>query len=109
MGHPSSNCGQSTGAQLGHPPPIYGPTEMSTLLLTILPAEAVIATVPLVVLPVTSVTTPPVTVARFVLLEVHVATLVMSSEPLQVNAVAVNVSLGLLPVKVNGLALDGCT
>ena len=82
---------------------------MVTALLTTLPDEAVMVTVPIVVLPVTSVTTPAVTVARLVLLEVHVATSVKGKDPLHVCASAVKVSLGRLPVKVKGLALDGCT
>lgn len=53
-----------------------------------LPTEAVIATVPLVVMPDTIVTVPADTVARLVLLEVQVATLVTSTVPLQVVASA---------------------
>jgi len=89
--------------------PGYGPTDMFTALLTMLPAEAVMATVPVVVLPVTSVTTPAVTVARLVLLEVQVATSVKGKGPLHVIASAERVSVGLLPVKVKAAALDGVT
>jgi len=49
-------------------------------------------------LPAVAVTTPPETVAMAVLLEVHVATLVISCEPLQVAAVAVNEVVGALAV-----------
>ena len=64
---------------------------------------ALIFTLPLVVLPETSVTTPSETVARFVLLEFQVATLVTSKEPLQVCAVAVNVSVVLFEVRAGAL------
>jgi len=58
-------------------------------LLVMLPMEAVIVTVPPLVIPATAETTPADTVAKFVLLEVHVATEVTSGDPLQVVAVAV--------------------
>jgi hypothetical protein len=54
-----------------------------------LPEEAVMVTLPLVVAPVARVTTPFETVARLVLLEVQVATSVIGTEPLHVAAVAV--------------------
>jgi hypothetical protein len=57
----------------------YGETGMFTRLLTMLPDEAVMVTVPVVWFPATSVTMPAETVARLVLLDVHVATLVMSN------------------------------
>jgi hypothetical protein len=47
---------------------------MFTTLLVTVPAEAVMATVPVVWLPATSVTKPADTVAKLVLLDVHVAT-----------------------------------
>jgi len=55
-----------------------------------LPIEAVIVTVPPELIPATAETTPAETVAKFVLLEVHVATEVTSGDPLQVVAVAVS-------------------
>src|SRR5579864_1680 len=71
-----------------------------------LPEEAVMATVPPVVMPDTIVTVPAETVARFVLLDVQVATLVMSGEPLHVSAVAVKEKVGELAVTV---PLEGFT
>ena len=59
-------------------------------LLVILPMLAVTVTVPPVVIPGTAETTPADTVARSVLLDVHVATSVTSGDPLQVVAVAVS-------------------
>ncbi len=53
-----------------------------------LPIEAVMVTCPPLVIPATAETTPAETVARFVLLDVHVATEVTSGDPLQVVAVA---------------------
>ena len=53
------------------------------------PIEAVTVTFPPVVIPATAETTPAVTVARDVLLEVQVATSVTSSDPLHVIALAV--------------------
>jgi hypothetical protein len=82
---------------------------MLTALLTMLPEEAVMLTVPVVVLPETSVTTPDVTVANDVLLDVHVATSVKGKDPLHVSASAENVSLELLPVNVKAGALVGVT
>jgi len=55
-----------------------------------LPIEAVTVTVPPVVKPVAPETRPADTVARLVLLEAQVATLVTSCDPLQVDAVAVS-------------------
>jgi hypothetical protein len=67
----------------------YGVTVIVAAMLVTLPIDAVTATCPGVVLPVIIVTVPADTVARLVLLEVQVATLVTSSEPLHVVAVAV--------------------
>jgi hypothetical protein len=68
---------------------------------------AVMLTVPGVVLPGTIVTVPAETVARLVLLEVQVATVVTSTVPLQdVTAFALKVSLGTFVVK--GGPLVGC-
>lgn len=78
---------------------------MVKMLLTTFPMVAVMFTLPPVVRPDASVTTPADTVAKLVLLEVQVATLVTSKEPLQVSAVAVKISVVLLPVK--GAALVG--
>jgi hypothetical protein len=71
-----------------------------------LPIAAVMLTVPLVVLPVTIVTVPAETVAKLVLLEVQVATVVTSVVPLHVVACAVKLSLGAFVVK--GGPLVGC-
>ena len=71
-----------------------------------LPDEAVIVTLPLVVTPDTSETVPADTVATLVLLEVHVATCVMSTEPLHVVAVAVKLVVGEFVVME---PLDGLT
>jgi hypothetical protein len=71
-----------------------------------LPIAAVMLTVPLVVLPVTIVTVPAETVAKLVLLEVQVATVVTSVVPLHVVACAVKLSLGAFAVK--GGPLVGC-
>lgn len=84
----------------------FGDTDIVSWLLTMLPTVAVMITFPVVVLPEVSLTTPADTVARVVLLEVQVATLVTSKEPLQVSAVAVNGgSVKLLAV--NAAALVG--
>lgn len=80
---------------------------MVTALLTTLPIVAVMVTLPPVVRPATSVTTPAATVARLVLLEVQVATSVTGKEPLHVRASADKVSVVLLAVK--GGALVGVT
>ena len=69
-------------------------------MLTTLPMVAVTVTVPGVVLPDTIVTVPAETVARLVLLEAHVATLVTSAVPLQVVACAVIGRVGWLAVIV---------
>lgn len=79
---------------------------MVTAVLMMLPIAAVMFTVPLVVLPVTIVTVPAETVARFVLLEVQVATVVTSVVPLHVVASAKKESDGAFVVK--GGPLDGC-
>jgi hypothetical protein len=93
---------------VGYPPdPCYGPTETLTVLLVTLPTEAVTATVPLVVTPDTSESTPPVIVANVEGTAFHVATAVMSAEPLHVVASAVKVSLVLLFAKLRGVALVG--
>jgi hypothetical protein len=76
---------------------------MFTALLTTLPAEAVMVTVPLVVRPATSVTVPADTVAKLVLLEVQVAISLKGNEPLQVTASADSVSLGLFAVRAGAL------
>jgi hypothetical protein len=92
----------------GHAAPFelfYGVTDMVSVLLTTVPMVAVIFTLPAVVTVEALVTTPADTVARLVLLEVHVATSVTGKSPLHVTAVAVNVSVKLLPV--NGEALVG--
>jgi hypothetical protein len=73
---------------------------ITATLLVILPTVAVMLTCPAVVLLVTMVTVPADTVARFVLLEFHVATLVTSAEPLQVVALAVIETVGALVVIV---------
>ena len=78
----------------------YGETVIIAWLLTTLPTEAVIVTVPGVVLPATIVTTPADTVARLVLLDCHVATSVTSFEPLQVAASALIANVGLFVVIV---------
>jgi hypothetical protein len=85
----------------------YGVTVIVTVLLVMLPIVALMFTLPLVVRPDTSVTTPAATVARLVLLEVQVATLVTSKEPLHVSASADRVSVVTLAVK--GGALVGVT
>jgi len=63
-----------------------------------LPEEAVMVTLPLVVAPVANVTTPFETVARLLLLEVQVATAVISTEPLHVAARAVKEVVGWFEV-----------
>lgn len=63
---------------------------MVATLLVMLPIEAVTVTVPPVVRPVSPETRPAETVAKLVLLEVHVATAVTSGDPLHVIAVAVS-------------------
>jgi len=67
------------------------------VLLTTFPIVALMSTVPPAVMPATCETTPADTVARFVLLEVQVATVVTSKEPLQVAACAINERVGLFP------------
>jgi hypothetical protein len=84
----------------------YGVTVMVTALLTTLPIVAVMVTVPLVVIPDTSATVPADTVARLVLLEVQVATLVTGTEPLHVDASAVRERVGRLAVSC---PLEGVT
>jgi hypothetical protein len=76
----------------------YGVTVMVTGGLMMLPIVAVMVTVPPVVIPDTSVTAPADTVARLVLLEVQVATLVTGTEPLHVDASAVRLRVGRLAV-----------
>ena len=85
----------------------YGPTETFTVLLTMLPTVAVTATVPVVVTPVTSVSTPPVIVAKVEGTAFHVATVVTSAEPLHVVASAEKMSLVLLFTKLRAGALVG--
>lgn len=63
---------------------------MALGLLVIPPAEAEIVIVPFAPVVCVADTSPAATVAIVVLLEVHVATEVMSTEPLQVTAVAFN-------------------
>jgi len=77
------------------------------VLLVTLPTEAVTATVPDVVTPETSVSTPPVIVAKVEGTAFHVATAVMSTEPLHVVASAEKMSLELLFAKLRALALVG--
>jgi hypothetical protein len=67
---------------------LYGETDIIATLLMMLPTVAVTVTVPPVVKPVSPDTRPADTVARLVLLEVHVATSVTSVDPLQVIAEA---------------------
>lgn len=77
-------------ARNGHPRnACYGDTATVAVAL-MLPIDAVIVTFPPAVKPATPETRPADTVARLVLLEVHVATLVTSCDPLQVDAVAVS-------------------
>jgi hypothetical protein len=87
---------------MGHPCNCrYGVTDIVAAgLLTILPIEAVMVTVPPVptARPGTIETMPADTVARLVLLEVQVATSVTSGLPLQVTAVAVIGNVGSLVV-----------
>ena len=85
----------------------YGDTLIVTALLTTFPIVAVMITLPPVVMPDTSNTTPSATVARFVLFDVQVATSVTGNDPLQVSASADKSSSVLLPV--NGAALVGVT
>lgn len=59
-------------------------------MLVMSPTEAVTVTFPPAVKPVIPETRPADTVAKLVLLEVHVATSVTSDDPLQVTAVAVS-------------------
>jgi hypothetical protein len=68
----------------------YGETVIVAALLVMLPMEAVTVTCPPVLRPATPETRPADTVARFVLLEVHVATEVTSGDPLQVVASALS-------------------
>ena len=70
----------------------YGETVIDAVLLMTLPIEAVTVTVPPLVKPATPETRPADTVARLVLLEVHVATLVTSTGALLLHGVAVAVS-----------------
>jgi hypothetical protein len=58
---------------------------MTSVLLVTFPADAVMFAVPCP----TAVIVPPFTVATWVLLETHVAVLVIGTEPLHVTAVAV--------------------
>ena len=81
----------------------YGVTDMVSWLLTTFPIAAVMITFPPVVRPVASRTVPADTVAKAVLLEVQVATLVTTTEPLHVTAVAVSWSDVLLAVKAAAL------
>jgi hypothetical protein len=69
----------------------YGETVIDAVLLMTLPIEAVTVTVPPLVKPATPETRPADTVARLVLLEVHVATLVTSTDVL-LHVIAVAVS-----------------
>jgi len=69
-------------------------------LLTMLPIEAVTVTVPPVVMPGTIETMPADTVARFVLLDVQVATSVTGNDPVHVVACAAMETLGSLVVTV---------
>jgi hypothetical protein len=82
---------------------------VATLLVT-LPIEAVTVTVPAIVLPVTIETSPAETVARLVLLDVHVATSVTSVEPLHVVAIASIATVGafVLTVPLVGLSVIDC-
>lgn len=88
--------------EAGHPERnlAYGVTVIVAVSLMTVPIVAVIFTVPPVVIPDTFVTVPADTVARFVLSEVQVATLVTSKEPLHVAASAVRLRVGLLAVTV---------
>ena len=95
MEDPNILCGNS----------LYGVTVMVAALLTTLPMVAVMVTVPGVVLPDTIVTVPAETVARFVLLEAHLATSVTGAEPLQVAASAVIDRVGWLVVIVPPVGL----
>jgi len=81
---------------------LYGDTVIVAVLLTTLPTEAVIVTVPPepVARPGTIETVPADTVAMAVLLEFQVATLVTSTIPLQVVAFASIVTVGSLVVIV---------
>jgi hypothetical protein len=79
---------------------------MVTALLTTFPIVAVMVTVPLVVRPATSRTTPADTVAKLVLLEVQVATSVTGTVPLHVTAVAVRVSCVTFAVRGGALVGD---
>lgn len=83
----------------------YGETVIVAALLVMLPMVAVTVTVPPVVIPATAETTPADTVAKFVLLDVHVATDVTSGDPLQVVAVAVRSTV--VPALAPTLPLDG--
>ena len=85
----------------------YGETVIVAALLVMLPILAVTVTVPPLVMPATAETTPAETVARFVLLDVHVATEVTSGDPLQVVAVAVRSTL--VPALAPTLPLVGCS
>ncbi len=74
-------------------PEAYGETDIVAALLVMFPIEAVMVTCPPLVIPATAETTPADTVAKFVLLDVHVATEVTSGDPLQVVAVALSVTV----------------
>jgi hypothetical protein len=76
----------------------YGVTVIVAGGLVMLPIDAVTCMVPPVARPATISTSPADTVARLVLLEVHVATSLTGCDPLQVTAVAVIARLGLLVV-----------
>jgi hypothetical protein len=80
---------------------------MVTLLLGTPPEDAVTVIVPFAPVVPVAVTTPADTVAICVLLEVHWATLVMSTAPLQVFAVAVSETLVFPPLL--RVPLVGCT
>jgi hypothetical protein len=102
VGHTPSVVAAPFFADLNRP---YGVTLIVKMLLTTVPIVAVIFTLPLVVTVEALMTTPADTVARLLSLVFQVATSATGKEPLQVTAVAVNVSVKLLPV--NGEALVG--
>jgi hypothetical protein len=79
---------------------LYGETVIVATLLTILPMVAVTVTVPPAVMPGTIETMPADTVARFVLLDVQVATSVTGNDPVHVVACAAMETLGSLVVTV---------
>ena len=92
---------------MGHPTIcLYGAvTDIVRMLLVMLPMVALIFTFPPVVMVEALWTTPADTVARLLSLVFQVATSATGKSPLQVTAVAVNVSVKLLAV--NGGALVG--